>query len=491
MSLRISEITIVDSYGIRLVKFYPGSITRITGPNSAGKSSVLKALAKIFEGGSDPGIVRQGAERSIVEIKLDDGTVITRTCQPKRKRKGDTGQIEWTTTLEILQPDGTPRNAPQTYINELGNLSAVDPSQILAINATTTPGRKLLAEILLRIMPISFESTAVQQAVQYRSSVEVPRSDPDMLALPVADSPLDLEGLKKFAAQVTELRRRTGQTRDDSDGAINRLQQSLPPDSDKTDWNTALAEAEQYKTGVDTAIHERRIEIEAAKRDSIEASMAERAGKIERINADIEAKMLALEQERNERILYVRNEKDKIIQDVISMAECAIAALDTESKPEADKAIAAIATAKERLASHHRAATLRQEIEIQTQTCRDSHWKYDQLTEVLERLDGLWREKLSSLPIPDLVVEGDQVLVGGIPWQNINTAKRVEIALQLCTLRAGKLGLLMLDDCEHLTTETRTLLEQAITDAGFQLIEAIVSDEEGLRIETVNAAAVA
>lgn len=482
--MRITGISILDTFGTRSAKFVPRSVTRITGPNGSGKSSILRAVLQVFSGGSDPSVVRAGAEKSVVELTLDDGTVITRTCQPKRRRKGDSGPTDWRTELEIVQPDGTPRNAPQTYINELSEAVAVDPGQILRLDATTAPGRKRLSEILLQIMPISFDPAAIEQACLVRSSIDVPMKDPDILACPVPPAALDLDGLKKFAASLTEQRRRIGQTRDDSDGAVARLQGSLPAD-DSTDWPAKLAEAERNQIKVVGLINERKAEIEGARRTAIETAAAEWSAAVQGINAEIDAKIRALEAERTDRNAIARTAKDVATDLAGATARRELAELDTESQPFVTEAAAAIETAKQGLAAHHRAAGLRDEIEIQLTTCREAHFKYDQFTKVLERLDALRADKLKALPIPELVVEGETVLLGGIPWQNVNTAKRVEVALQLCTLRAGKLGVLFLDDAEHLDTDTRLLLEQEIARAGFQLIEAIVADQPELLIETV------
>ena len=152
-NLRITEISITDTYGIHgTVKFSPGSVTVISGDNGLGKSSALNALLYVFNGGTDPSVIHQGAELSSVVFKLSDGTQISKTTRPKRNRRG--GEVTgYTSATEITQPDGTVRNAPMEYIRELGEAIAVDPGAILRIDAATVPGRKALAEILLQNLP--------------------------------------------------------------------------------------------------------------------------------------------------------------------------------------------------------------------------------------------------------------------------------------------------------------------------------------------------
>jgi len=103
---------------------------------------------------------------------------------------------------------GTPRAAPQTYINELSEAVAVDPGQILRIDTTTAPGKKQLADVLMRIMPIRFEvdEIATALAAGYRP-IENPQTRRSR-----ARTSTDCRGarfgcIKKYAYQVTEQRR--------------------------------------------------------------------------------------------------------------------------------------------------------------------------------------------------------------------------------------------------------------------------------------------
>jgi hypothetical protein len=98
-------------------------------------------------------------------------------------------------------------------------------------------------------------------------------------------------------------------------------------------------------------------------------------------------------------------------------------------------------------------------------------------------MEKLVRGKLESSPVPGLEV-ADPVTVDGIEWPNVNLARRVDVVMQLCAMCAGKLGFMVLDDCEHLDTAMRAAIEQAIIDGGWQLIEACVQDSP-LTIEVV------
>ena len=76
MNPRIVSISILDTYGTKSCKFSPGTVTRIKAANGLGKSSILRALAYVFEGGLDASVIRNGCEKSVIEIALSNGVLI-------------------------------------------------------------------------------------------------------------------------------------------------------------------------------------------------------------------------------------------------------------------------------------------------------------------------------------------------------------------------------------------------------------------------------
>lgn len=485
--MKIKSIEIVDTLGTTHARFNPGTVTRIRGANGSGKSSILKSLCYLFSGGTDPSVIRKGADASTIKMLLTDGTVITKVTRPKRARKG--GEITgYTTDLVVTQPDGTPRNAPQTYINELSDALAVDPSILLRIDPTTVPGRKALAAELMRLVPLSFEPDEVNRACSYRSSLDIPNGQADTIALSESpERPLTLDEFKKTIAQITEQRRRIGQTKDDSDGAINRLRTALPED-DGADYAVTLSALEQEQLDIERAIADRRVEIEQQKSEVIAAAREEMTANVSAMREEIDTKIRELEAERARRQNALRDEFDRLSVNAAEVEKGLLKDLEQEARPEKERVAAEIGQCKEKMAAHERAHTLRQEIESQLKIHRQAAWTYDRLSDVLQNLEKLRMEKLSNLPVAGLVVEEGEVYLDGIPWQNVNLARRVEAVLQICAQRAGKLSLLLIDDSEHLDRETRDAIEHGLVEAGFQVIEAIVEDGP-LRIEQAAIAA--
>jgi energy-coupling factor transporter ATP-binding protein EcfA2 len=487
MSVYISSIAISDTFGTKSVKFSPGTVTRIKGHNGSGKSSILRALAYLFEGGCSPDAIRKGALQSTVELKLSNGVVITKTTapiKPRKAKKDDPDQpTKYSSRLEVLDADETPMPAPQTYINDLSKALAIDPSILLRIDTTTAPGKKQLADTLMRLVPISFSPEEIGRAVAYRSTLD--STEADAVALRQSpESDITLDDLKKLCAEVTENRRRVGQTRDDSDGAVNRLQKALPEGNhDGARLNVALEEAEEYRRSVESAIADRKIDIEKEKNGALAQAKDIWQQAVQANNTKIDEQIRALEAERARLNDVARAERDRQEGAIEDLTVKEYQNLEAESKPEVENAIAAVAKLKEQVANFHRAATLREEIETQLAACRAAHWKYDRLTEVLQTLEALRLEKLSGLPVRGLVVEDGMAFIDGVEWQNVNLARRVEAVLEICTQQTGKLPFVLLDDSEHLDAETRAAVEHGLAEAGYQLISAQVSDDP-LTIET-------
>ena len=492
--MKIIECSIQDTFATKAIRFQPKSVTRFRGTNGCGKSSVLNGLLRPFKGGSDPTIIRDfgkptQAEKAVVEFKTDDGAVYTLTCAPIKRKRGEdvTAPLRYNTTLEILQPDGTPRPAPKSYLDSLADVSAIDPGRILSFDTSTAPGQKALAETLLQIVPIAFtpEEIARKLSAEYREGSEIAKLDVAGLALPAISSDLDLDGLKKFALQVTEQRRRVGNQRDDAEGAININRKSLPED-DGTDYADALQQAEAYHVECVKAQSAAEREVEKRASTATATATAEYTRECSDVVRDINAKILELERERATRKSAVLGSLDEAKKKIFEATQEGLLAIKGQAEPEIQKAVADIAKFKEKVEGQSRSKFVKEQLDINERNYRTHSSKYRQLTEVLVRLEELRKEKLDALPIAGLEVSSDTVLVDGVAWKNVNTARKVEVAVQLCTLRAGKLGIIFIDDCEHLDTQTREMLEQGLVEAGFQLFLAMVSDDPELVIEAVD-----
>ncbi len=487
MGLRIVSISIADTFGTTQVNFAPGTVTRVAGRNGSGKSSILRALLYVFGGGLDPSVIRKGAERSVVSFELSNGVIVTKITARIKPRRGSspTDPPRYKADLEITDSNGEVINAPMTYLSELSEALAVDPSVLLRIDAASAPGKRLLAAELMKLVPISFGPEEINRACGIRTSDQVDFYSTDALALSEAVAiETDLDGLKKMAASVTEQRRRIGITRDDTSGTVNRLQMSLPED-DGVDYSAQLGSLEAESVEIERAIGRRKLEIETEKGNAIATAREIHNAACSAADKEYAEALAKIEDKRASGMATAKASLAASKDAINNAAVDELGVLASEAEPEQRRVSSALTVVKERMSAHSRAAALRDEIEIQLATCRSAGWKYEQLTGVLDRLEKLRLEKLNNLPVAGLVVEEGEAFLDGITWANVNLARRVEAVLQICTQRSGKLPLVILDDAEHLDAETRAAIETGLADAGFQVVEAIVSDDP-LKIETVD-----
>lgn len=480
--MRIQSIEIRDTFGTAHMRFQPGTVTRIHGANGSGKSSILRALAYVFDGGTDPSVIRKGAEESKIELALDDGTTILKRTRPKRSRKG--GEIVgYTIDLEVTQPDGRPRGAPQGYINELAESLAMDPSILLRMDVTTAPGRQKLAAELMRLVPISFPPEDVRAASAYPAS----RTDaePAMDAsLGVIQGPMSIDDLKSYVADVREERRRVGVIRDQCDGSIERLLKSLPPTGAPISPETLRA-IEEARLALEKQAGDEKVSIERQSQTAMQQAKTQHAAAVLAADKAYSEALAVIEKQRVEAIAAANMEMSRQKQEIVSLTSEELAAMESRLAPQRQRLAEDHAVAKERMEAQGRAQWGRQEIEKQEATRAENSWRYDQLSAVIDRLDRLKAEKLKRLPVDGLIVEDGAAYIddgdgkGPVEWHNCNLSRRVEAVLQICAQRAGRLPFLIIDDFEHVQPSTRKALEDGLIGCGFQIIEALVREDEG------------
>jgi colicin import membrane protein len=207
-------------------------------------------------------------------------------------------------------------------------------------------------------------------------------------------------------------------------------------------------------------------ERQAVRKDAVELEVAEAQGATERrldaLDAALEAARLAAQEARDlfeAQIAGKREERSRARERVATLQEQAEAATKGRAMHE--------------LAAQYDAEA--EELRAQS----------DRLTAAINRLDALQRSLADDLPIEGLEIAGREVKVNGIPFDQLNTAQKVAVAVKVATLRARlqRLPVVFVDGAEALDREHFDALVSELAAAGVQAFVARVEDH-ALEVKT-------
>jgi hypothetical protein len=446
----ISRLSIENSFGIKgVIAFEPGMVvTIVSGGNRVGKTSILESLAYVFEGGYDPKIIYDfgkpsQAKRSVIEYDLrgDDGNLVATVRKTTTPKGGE---------LEIADANSRPIEPPKTYINSLAKLIAIDPSRLLAAP------QKDFIKVLLQVMPLSFD-------VQSEIVPAVPNWTDSMKRLLAtnttatdSDAQFDSDGIRKLRDAFFQERTLVNRQKDEADKTVKTLNESIAPD-DGTDWQAQYAK-----------LQTERLTVEKDLRDglnSISLEEANAAAEIDRLAEEAKTRMRA---DMNERRAALRTQKDPVLKD-----------LDTQ-----------VGVAKQKAEQQIRGGAVKDEIERANQKYSRCTLESEYLSMAITAIEDLEKRKLAELPIPGLGVRQEGAYYDGVPWDQVNTAERTRIVIQICALlhvrEGSKLSFVFLDGSESLDNQNWLALQNALRDAGFLQMLAVRRSEGPLTLEVMN-----
>lgn len=419
--MKIQRIEVQNIKHVEFWELRPRTLNVISGANGTGKTSRLDALRAVFAGGTDPEWLRKGCKEGHVIVELDTGATIKKRLWIKRN-----GEI--TSELVITDPEGLPVPAPQTFVDQLAGILAVDPVRLLQM-----PPKKF-AEELLKILPIRFLREQIGNCGYL----------PDTNA---TDS-YSLDDVVAMRKKLYDSRRAANLKAEDANATATQLARSLPPEDDGDP-------REQLATwrGEADAIRKR---VQAGK-DEIRESL----------RLQIEA---------------IRKQADKDVEALREAATASVEEIERITAGDLKAALESVAAIEERAAAYQRAAGAREQVDVFRAKSREAALDASRLDTALEKLDALKSSKLSDLPVAGLTYENGEFLVDGISWPHCNTARRVEIGLQIAAAMEPDLRFLVLDDCEHLDSEGWAALESGAAAMGYQVAATRVTDEP-LKVE--------
>lgn len=438
---KVSLVKINNILGITELELKAGKFTTITGANGTGKSSVMKAIQSVFKGGHDATLLRNGAEVGEVVLVLDDGTHIKKTISKDKSDLKATGQSK-----------------AKTYLESISDLTSVNPISFLSGDDATR------LKILLESMPIELPVARLKEIL---GEEELPDGAP-------------LVVLDKVRKTIYD--KRTGENRavKEKSAAIRQLEATLPPldmaqdtdiqselDKAEADYAEKVAKKDAYQNDLNKSEKEKTAELNKNKENTIAHFVSEREKELEKIRQEYAKRI-------NETEVFFEEKKVAVQAEYKSDLETLLGAFNDYSIPK----LREIAALKE--AVKHEAVTknTREAIAMQKSELQTYEEEAERLDKALTDIDTIRKNLLSKTPFPNVTVVDRIIYVDGVRFTHLNTAQQVAFALRIAKLRAGKLGLVCLDNMECLDKDTLSYFKEAAAASDLQFIITRVGESD-------------
>jgi energy-coupling factor transporter ATP-binding protein EcfA2 len=410
--MKIHKISIKNILGVEALEFAPGAITRITGGNGQGKTSVLEAIKAICKGGYDATLLRNGQSKGEVVIELDGGLQVS-------KRVTEKGAY-----LTVTK-DGAKVDKPADFLSGLWDSLSANPVEFM-----TAPQKKRIDWLLEQIDP--------KPVIQKLRAIE-----PDFIEPPAANALAAMEQARKaiFDAR-TDANRTEKQARETADV----LAEDLPEESG------------------DVAA-----KLEAAKTEHMGYDMALKA-ELERVREERDEALRAIGEDMEKELQLVRVKFHQLGITNRENADHAAEQLRAKTQPKIAAAAAEVARLKEAQRTADEAAGRRKLLAKNRETAAAAKAQAQALTAKLDKIDALKKQVLESLPIPGVeVIDGD-IHKDGVPFDRLNTATQWAVAIAIAKRRAGEIPLICADGLEALDDANFAAFSEMAADSGLHFI---------------------
>jgi|CXWL01.1.fsa_nt_gi energy-coupling factor transporter ATP-binding protein EcfA2 len=409
--MRITKISILNFLGLSSLKMDSlAKVTRISGGNGVGKSTILKAIeTAIKSSGKSPHLIKLDTDKAEIMVEIDDSIVVNRTLTP-------TGN-----TVRVTVND-QPVSAPQTFLNNLFGPFNFNPVDFFLAKG---PERR---ELILQATP--FRLTRAQIAEML--GPEFSEIDDSIPALD--ESKHGLEVLEQFHALVYD--RRTEQGRD-----VTRLKKAL--EQDKLDIPAHLnaekfaafnlADATQKLT--EAKAHNRSLDGKTAQLNSLRSEAQRLVAEIDHTEQELVRKKALL--------VEIREKGTALKAEVESF----------QLKPFAD-----LEKAITEYQSNQRLMMKVEDIERRKKDIEREEAVHELLDVIVKRLStDVPRQVLAqiNLPIDGLEVKGDALFVNGVSVDTLSTSEQVRLAVVIGRSLSGELKVICIDRFESLDDDAK------------------------------------
>lgn len=433
--MHVSLVTIRNILGIEELTFDAGQFNAITGANGKGKTSILEAIKAALKGGHDSTLLRNGATEGEIVLLLEDGQEIHKRVTPDK------------TDLAIIK-DGKKQPRSVETIKALTDALSVNPVDFLRATKNNR------AQVLLESMPIKVDAERLTEISGIRIDANTERH-----ALHV------IEAVHK---EVYDQRTGTNRAVKEKQATINQLEGTLPPGAIEIPpgADNLIAQLEQIDTEQQAELARISTKLGSLKQESdgkVEAIRQEAQAQIDAIKATAQAKIDAERAEFAETERKANGKRERELAQFAERRQQVSNQLATieQAQSEAGRVQATIKTIE----------TMREELE---QLEGDAHKQ----TDALAGIAAYKADLLKSLPILGVYVQDGEIYRDNVPFDRLNTAQQVQIAVDIARLRAGDLGIICVDGLEALDDATFAAFRTAAIESGLQMFVTRVGNGE-------------
>lgn len=432
--MQIAHVRIENILGIEELEFSPAGFTQISGGNGKGKTSILEAIKATLRAGHDATLLRAGAKKGEVVLVLDDGTEISR-------------KVTETGSDTVIKRDGKKVAKPVDALRQITDALSVNPVDFLAAKPTER------VRVLLESLPLTADVPRLETITGMRVTAR-----PGVHALTL------IEEVRKA---VYDERTGTNRAVREKGNTITTLRQALPPETsgaagDEKELEAKLGELDAWlaaeKKRIDNKLEDLRKERDG-KISATQTRIAELQSQIANLQGDIAAEREAFTATEGKANIQRQKNQDKYNADALPVRSALQRIRDDREaygrRQQTLDTIGALDTELEALEA---------QAAVQTQA--------------IEAIDAYKLELLSALPIEGLEVREGELFRHGVPFDRLNTAQQVQIAVELAKVRAGELGVVCVDRIECLDSSSLEEFRAQAEDSGLQLFITRVADTE-------------
>lgn len=443
--MQIAKLEISNVMGVEHLELKAGKLNVIKGGNGAGKTSVLESIKVALGAGRDATLIRQGQKSGKVVVVFDEGTILTRAIRPS----GDEAKIE--------RIKGETENA-KPILDQLVQVFSLNPAKFLLADE-----KEQIAMIRQAIpQPLDTDAFSAAMGGDWWMDYYTPeRTTDEVLA----------------AVETVIYKRRTEHNAkiDEKRATIAQLSKSLPAE-DVTD---PRAELDKVQTELD-GMQDSDARFAAAVYEAELAALKESDAKFESRIAEIQEQMLALQAELTE----TQGRKREARTGIQREAESARAKRMQEEAARRTALQTRRAELQAQVAAVAKSANTREVVQQMAAEAETFDTKSKRCTELITAVREFRAKAVAHMPIKGVEIQDGTLLVDGVPFRRVNTARKVQIAIQVARYGAGEIPVICVDGLECLEPDVFAgfcEFAAAIPDLQFFVTRV---DEGPLRIET-------